>query len=495
MQILRLMLVRTEPMQDIHRRSYISTVTPQVMNELDQATQGGKYITQTAIGQVASQIIQPSAESEGVAQIVNGWQTPRFRFMMQVLEKTQLGNETYEAWYVGHTDHSEGLIEKGGGHLLIDNHLQFYVDAVHRVKSQQLMNNGQIFSKQTGIDGSQFIYGNGNLSSIFTPQPNQPMDYKIRPVDVFRSKETMQTMVNQGWITPDDFGPAGGISGYNNHANVGTFITGAELSARRNNNPGTFLFDTINNYQKAVNVTEGYMGDESNVVKEAVTMANDGTAYQDQLFTFLRGIVSNIQHTGRFTWGELLQLAPYIDDVTQVVTNTNQQHVWHAGNTNHWRGSDSETIAATLLAHSIPTIMMENLGFSIRFTMTNMTLDGSVVWTPEHFTSVSQSIDWQILTDRIINRILIELIPKISINNQLPFSLVVDSSIAGDTMINISLNNQQPYVYVMPTFADNAASPVITPDRNKYIQFTDDIYRVASDLLSQHRLNPIYPHQ
>lgn len=493
MQIKSLLLVRSEPINDIHRRSYISTVSPEAMTQLDTVTQGGKYITQTAISQVASQFIQPSAESEGVANIVNGWQTSRFHFMMNVIEQTQLGGETYEAWYIGHTDYADGsVIEKGGGQLLIDGQLQFYINTVHRLKTQQIAMNGQYMNKQVGIEGSQFIYGQGNLSNIFTPNNNAPMDFKIRPVDVFQSKETMQTMMNHGWISPDDFGPAGIHQAFNSQLTTsGSFITGADMSGRRNNNPGTFLFDTINSYQKAISVTEGYMGDESNVVREAVTLSNDGSAYQDQFFTFLRGKIANIQHTGKFTWNDLVTIAPYVDDVTQVVTNRNHQHVWHAGNTNHWRGSDNETITATLLVNAVPTILMENLGGSIRFTMTNMTLDGSIIHNIEHFTSFSDTMDWQVLSNRVISRIMTELVPKFTIGNQLPFSLVVDCSIVGETMVNISFNGQEPYIYIMPTFADNMVSPVITPNREKYIQFTDDIYRVTTDLLSQNRINPI----
>ena len=50
-------------------------------------------------------------------------------------------------------------------------------------------------------------------------------------------------------------------------------------------------------------------------------------------------------------------------------------------------------------------------------------------------------------------------------------------------MVNISLNGGVAVPYVMPTFADNLASPVLTNDIQRYNSVTNDIYNVAQQLL------------
>ena len=106
--------------------------------------------------------------------------------------------------------------------------------------------------------------------------------------------------------------------------------------------------------------------------------------------------------------------------------------------------------------------MLDNLVADARFLITNDTVTGEVVHQKYSCNPINNSLDRDALLERVIERVKLELIPSISMQNSFKFTVLIDCSIYGDTMVNISLNGGVAVPYVMPTFADNLASPVLT---------------------------------
>lgn len=493
MIIRKLILFATQGLHDVHRRSYKTTITNEAVNAIDEATQGGKSISQHAIAQVATNIIAPSAESEGVANIVNGWNTPRFRFMMEV-EEGHVGGVTNLAYYIGHTDHSEATTRLAGNRIAIDPLLQFFVDSIHRLKSQQITVNGDMQQRQVPDQFSQVLYGRNTIANLH----NGGMDeFKIRPIDVFRKQDVIHALESGGYMPQDS--PIINTSG--------SMLMGAELSTRRNNAPGTYVFDMLNSYNQAASIRNTYGGDDHTMITEAIKMSMDSGSevYQDPFFNIMRDFEQSITYRGQFSWGNLLSVAPYIDDVTQVITPTEKMmmrqaetynpmysNVWGAHNTSSWQSSDIETVAATLLANAIPTIMLENMVASIRFTMTNHSENGQVVYQLDAAHPLSERLSIVGLVNRVLERIKMELIPMVSQQNSLGFRLMVDSSVFGETAIHIAITAPEYRTYIMPTFADNSASPVLTRSQERYEQVTNDIFSLGNMLFNE---RPAFLHQ
>lgn len=487
MIINKMYLFASAGLQDIHRRSYKTTITNDALNALDQATNGGKKLSQHAIAQVATNIIAPSAETEGTANIINGWQTPRFRFVMEVLE-SGVGGVKNLAYYIGHTDYMEGATKPlAGNRLGIDPQLTFFINTIHRLKQQQLAVNGVPQMRPVTDRFSQVLYGKNTIANLH----NGGMDeFKIRPIDVFRKQDVLHALSSAGYMDGD-------IQPINTS---GSMLMGAELSTRRNNNPGTYIFDTLNAYNQALNVRDSYGGDNNTMINEAITMSMDSgnEAYQDPFFQHMRDIEQSITYRGQFTWANLMRIAPHIDDVTQVFTPTDiMRHrqsqtadnmfgnTWNQYNTSSWQSADIETVAASLLANSIPTIMLDNMVASLRFTMTNLTQTGEISFTIDNAHSMSEYIDATQSVSRVIERIKMELIPMVSQQNTMGFRLMVDSSVFGDTAIHIAITSPDFRTYVMPTFADNVASPVLTKSMERYNQVTNDLFNLGYQLFER----------
>lgn len=492
LEILALSLFPTGRYHDIQRRSYQTNITDHTLNLLDEATQGGQHISLNAVSKVAASIVAPSAATEGVVPIVHGWRTPRYVFLLKARTSSMHGIEQI-AYYVGHTDHLDDAVSMNG---LIDPNLQFHVNSVHRLRTMQRYQGGQVSSVSVSQNGAQqFLFNDGSLANL---QNNQLGLYKFRPGDVFSSQNTLNALER-----------AGALYGVNTVDTTGTLSISGETNRRSNNIPGQYLHTILKAYDYGISSTHANGLDEEDIVKEAYSTSQETSTFTDHLIAALRNSVYNIDVTGQFSWHDLMTVTPHIDQITTVFDTSNvsrftlqdldvldQQYrgiygmEWNAENTQHWNGSNIETVAATLLVQAVPAMMLENLLGEMRFSMTNQNTNGSITYTIHNAHVLDPMVDSVRSVNHVINRIMMELIPTITMNNEMPFFLLMDSSVHGDTLVYISLNGDNPVPFVMPTFADNAASPILSTSKLHYDNLTNDLYQTAKHVFrgasSQH---------
>lgn len=485
MQVLSLYLYPTYGYKDVYRRSYKSHVTHDGLNALDQATRGGTQLSPTAVAGVATQLLGISPEVDQQAAIINGWGTERFYFVLKMLETSSLGTNNV-VFYVGHTDRAYDAVSANG---LVAPDLQFFVNAMHRTTEQHVNIGGSPHAKTLSKGSSQIIYGNSGLAQL---DRYGVMDmWKMRPSEIFHTQNQLNKLNDSG-VLPSNYVDT-----------TGSMISGAALSNRRNNTPGSFLYDTLKAYQGGLHAAIDNQADTGFLADEALFLTRDEEVYQDAFFFNMQRIVHQMNERGQFSWRDLCTLSPYVDSVTTVFDNveaskarmqgsinagfdgqllTNQ---WHAGNTASWHSADIETVSAALLVNAVPTIMLENLIGDIRIAFTNMSGNGMDVPTIYNSKALAQGIDAIMMTNRVIDRITRELLPKISMQNQFAYTLLIDSSVVGDTMVTININNNGERTYVMPTFADNSTSPVITTSKDHFDQFTNDVFNIGSQLFDK----------
>lgn len=468
MEIISLNLFACKGYQDLYRRSYKAVNNGQTMMLLDNATRGGQALTQTALAGVASQVIAPSAEVEGVANIINGWGTNRYRFIMEVIEYEFTGAK-HKAYYVGYTDYCDGAtVTLAGNQIRLDPQLQFHITSSHRIKLQNVFVNGQQGVRPIQDSSTQLIFNQG-VADIFT---GNNMNYLMRPTDIFNSQSTADSMRRLGILPNSTIDTTGSLATQGNQSNY------------RNNNPTSYLFDTFKAYQNGYDAVREYGLDDTQFAKEAKAYLKDGEIFYDPFFSRMADVTREIRLRGYFAWNELLKIAPHIDNITQIWNDTSNNH-WHAGNTANWNSALMETVIASLIVNSLPPIMLDNLSADIRFSMHNLTVDGSIAVQVQNYLPISNELDSSQLLNRVLERCKLELAPILSANNQRAFNILVDATVFGDVFVSVSIDSQPAINYVQPAFADNMVSPVLTNNLNTYNQFTHDIYHIGSQLLAK----------
>lgn len=489
MQILTLQLFECRPLNNVYNRPYKTIVDNESLNALDAATHGGKTINFNNISSVAGRIIQPSAEVESVAAIAGGWGISRYRFVLEALESDFAGSQVI-TYYIGHTDRADDAVSAGG---YIDNTLCFHVNSKQTIQiGQRRGADMTVLPHLKTTAAEQFLF-KSTPNTVGNAILNGLDNFKIRPSDLFLAKDVQVKLASYADVPVVD--------------STSTLLSGGALSARRNNTASSYLYDTLKAYDTAVSTEYSYGGDETNIYREAAGYCKDGNIFVDNLMSFMENSVRAIRTNGVFTWHDLKMVCPYIDDVTTVgklgdyanMRNRYAQqtgvsefsNVWDNTNTANWNGSDAVTIAATILANSVPTIMLENLCVDLRCHITNHTIDGSYAFTLYNVRAIREGINTSALYERIINRIEFELLPTITNYGIFSIDILIDSSVYGDTMINIGLNGEPPIPYVMPTFADNVASPIITQSSKHYNRIAHDMLYVSEHLINNRNIQPI----
>lgn len=476
-------MAQTGSYQEQTIRPFKTNVSQRVINSLQEATQLGNRLGVAAVNALASEVIQPSANIEGFVGIPEGWTSRRFRFIMRVVETQPfMANEKTIRILFGYSDHSD--VSHGG---LLDPNSRIY------------------FNSETTIRDKITQGVNGPVRQAFVQAANQiitPMrimnagrtadalnTHMIRPEDVFNLREAslvsdMAAQNIQGGI--DLTYDTRALSG------VGAF----QLSRRRDTSPTRYVADTLGSLQHAVKENQmmqtGYISNSSlgtNVMSEAGARAANTTVNSDAFLAKLRDHASYMER-GYVTLSDLIGLFPEVGDfqnVTRYALDDGRsiRRVTHAQDSEHWRGADKTSIAASLIAQVVPAIMMDNFIRNISFAVTNSMVPGQYAMTiqPELTRSIVDEIDMVGYIQEFERRLIIDALNSITFGGQIPFHIAVMSDLAGDSIINISLDGEPMVQYVAPTFTDSLFSPMVSTQLDAAMKVSNDMIAIATEVL------------
>jgi len=136
------------------------------------------------------------------------------------------------------------------------------------------------------------------------------------------------------------------------------------------------------------------------------------------------------------------------------------------GCSENWNGRDNNTLIASTLARSVPSLMISCGLVVANFTSTNQTLNGS----PEtNFVSPAVTIATMEpirLQQKFLTRFNTEILPDITSGNMIPLQLFITADVKNEIHINISVEGYAPDLYVFPCFCDSLLQPTVTTNPN-----------------------------
>lgn len=458
LQITRFILVETGTYNDMAIRPYQTTVNDQTLNAISEATQGGRRLGASVLAGVAGSIIRPSATAAGAVSIDNGWDTRRFRFLIEAVSRDFNGNENIE-YLSGYTDHADTSIQSQA----IDPNMVLHINNVVRARRVVEQTPFGAQSRVTVGESSQILTGSYNPNFGGVMNSAQTM----RPEDVFGS-------LNAQVLGQDAFDLRN------------TFAGGAKKSNRLNGAATSYLSRVLQSHKLAF-AKAGYAEDPTVVMDDAAGMVREGLISTDPFLSMLQ------RHTGfqggtSISYGQLCHMAQgNLDERVQVIMSRGVvQQGWQAhqrGSSEHWSGTTSETVFATILSHSVPSIMMDLMLTQVTISITNRTLHGGFesqfLAAPESF---AQGMDLSPQLELFNHRLESEVLRDLTQNNMIDISLVLHVDVLGDTMIDISLMGAPTIRYVMPSFCDALMAPVITNNANDVVSLASDISALADTI-------------
>lgn len=463
----QMILVQTGTYQEQALRPFNVQVTEQTVNQLQSITNNGLNLGVSAVQEIASDVVTPAANVEGIVNIEQGWNSRRFRFMMKVNETHPfIPNSTTQRIFFGYTDHCDASIN----HLDPDMRIYFNSETTIAQTVRQTLQGPQA---QAMIVGSNQIIAPVDLTSNAdnTGMFSRPVSHLIRPEDVFslgQSNLTAKRLNETGWFGSE-------LTSVVDHRTLVGEGGSFKYSRRMDTSPTRYLSGTLNAYQHAIkeNDLSNSQGldlasaDKDILFGEASSSCRNTQIHSNAFLALLKER-SGYTEKGHVTWRELNYLFPELlqSQVTSVGMDNGQsiRKINHAGQSEYWTGAGSMAVATSLLAQTIPSIMMDNFFRAISFAVTNgMGPNKYVLEIHPHGTkSLIDNLDMRPYLIEFERRLSVDILNSLSRGNQIPFQISMSSDLSGDSVIDIALGNESTTRFIAPTFADSLNSPVIT---------------------------------
>jgi len=433
-----------------------SELTAVATSIVDKAQQGS--IDTATIASIGNSFLTRSSEPIASAPIVNGWNQTRARFMMKVILTSPIGT-TNPLFILGYTNY-DGLTTNN-----LDPNMEFYVNNIVKGRNQVYQT---AFGNQNNLQqvGTQQIFTNNSgqkPSSPFGNYSNNGDTLVMSPMHIYQAIGTAGIYNNE--------------SGYPNSILDNRFKTtpGGVSAPKKINVAPTYVATVLNSYISGSESEEFDSLSIDSAIRHYVNSHpfESTSLEENDFFAALDAIRHNsIYSQNKFTLSELQRLDPNVNNVITQIAPDNE-HTYICNNSNHWIGTDMNTVSASMVASSVPSLMTEQMISFIRFKSTNHTVDGRPQTTILFGGGFAQC-DMQLNYERFKAAFELFVVNDITYGNSIGYMVDVSCHLDGQTTINIKMDNLPETLFSYPTFADALISPVLTTDKNH-------IFNVAND--------------
>lgn len=347
MEVIKLVFTQLAPMHEQNITPYSFDLRAHNIEEFAKATNDGQNISAFRLAKAASGLLVPNLARERrlKAHAPNGWDQDRLAFAMVVAINNRERSKTYQ-YIVGTCDYdgSGGTDSK----VTFDPKMKLYFNSItkihfnesihrdRRVWVPKIQAHDQILNRDS-LEG----YGGGRDSLRERP-------VTLRPTDVFRRRTGATQFAKH----------------FTNDSNVnnlcGAFTTQLKSSNRDNNSTSLYLSRTLSAYMaSAADPDLAYHNDTGNY--DTLNHAHDRVEENDlELDPYIEQMKEQyrILDDGYIRFSELMRMNPDFDFDKIIFGRRKRGSNISLSNQAGWNGTDNETMAARIIARSLPNFMI-----------------------------------------------------------------------------------------------------------------------------------------
>lgn len=495
--------------RDMVRRSFNTNVTDESMNRLGNFIEqsSGQSVDLIGLSSIANDIITPSVTIDKEINIVNGWSEPRCRFFLEFKKPNTMddgsGISSYTTYvYTGFTDYV-GISESGH----VDEDMELHVTAmsiIHNESRGYGRRQARVVSDRNIIVNDYYYGGDRTISGKNNARGSQ--EWLMDPGNVVLLKHShdsfMDTSITGGKLHPASARASRTIKGVNRSYNI----------------PSHYLSKLINVHSSVTDTADIYDDDEYGLssgrskLTRMHSMLRIHDMDTDPLTSLYRedGFISS----ATLRYHQLKEYFPNIDhhSVLKLIfpaglrggrSDNLHSRLRDIGSDTYdsedWRVSDVNTIAATMIAQQLPNLMISEFIQSIQFSVhssANNAFGESYHWVfgDDRRSSRDNRSAIMFLTElpntyqqqRIealktkIEEVILNVITHSGI---IGIDLMVDCDLLSDITIYISLDGGAEYKFVMPTFADSMTTSMLTTDTDHYTTFSTELVGLVDSVM------------
>lgn len=481
-RVRKMMVQQTGTYDQQVRRSYQLNWDNRIQNQLLDAAATSQRLNPTHMTTGYSQLVELSATPEASIDIINGWNTPRLRFWLELVLTDQM-NHNYLITIQGYTEYADTSM---GG--LVDPNMLFMIDKVTQcrlstyggdagsVERAQVSYAGQLVSDTTYAQrgGLSSQVKNYSLSpeQLFTNMQNKD----LRQAAQFSEDPMSSFLVDTSTITTGS-----GAIPMNSRHGVGSQYAADILN--------TYMDTKTAYYGDADASYQGNFNDEFyttcarkfNQDYTAAVMKDDFLNFvanrRNSSMSLLGGCV--IQNT--FTLQDLREYDRDFINPTLVPANSG---LYSQGMGQDLGGGDIDTQFTSTVISSVTSLMTAMGIHALSFTATNMAANSRdislfIVEVLGLNNRIDMSNEIRLLHYRILN----EVLNPLSCGGNIGFDLEFKADTGGDTWVELQIEGGIRTLYVAPTFCASLTTPLVTSARTTLDDITSDLDRLGEEML------------
>jgi hypothetical protein len=470
MKIIGVLMAETPGSSQMYLRPYKLEWKDSYGDALQESTNGGVNLSVGAIAGTAMQMLKPSEQPIGMAQIANGMGSTRLTCTF-VVELDNEGGQVRQEVLTAYTDH-DGMSDNLGK-MALDADMRFFFNQVGNLTinagygaegygSYQFTNATQIMTPMQGWDNSNDI-----------PIVNRSMA-ACRPKDVL-------SRLGEGAL------PAAGDNLSTVLANTGyNFAATAKRSSRSNNVAPEFLSRVLTGYRDSMVSADTDDRSAPNQLQAAAESAyiNEPLTASSALLTAL-GRRSNFKSEWSVTWKELLALDPtLVNRVTPIKMNAAYRD--HSAAILHgaagWDSTSFEAQVAQQCTMVIPASMVKFAAGAIHFIAHSETMDGSTVVRLLNARGIQQGVVLDGLTAMIEQHLAFEVYPQLNQYGRWKLYIEADIRLNGISTITVGLNSGPKVPFMAATYCDAVYTSCLSPSQQALDTLSQSLGNLAANL-------------
>jgi len=422
----------------------------------------------------APDMVRLSSTPTGIVKVPNGWGTRRLRFIMEV--EAVSPDITTISYVQGFSEYHDPTISGR-----IDDKMEFYINSITEVNKfldpitgAFKITPSRTYNVVNNIIGEPEYQEEINLGAS---------DLKfIRTEDILGDLQTLESAA--AW---------GGDSLDTEVKLVSGAVTEGSTVDKKEASGINYLTKTLNNFIESASMSQNSF-DSKQVLRDAKDKSAAKNIMKNPFIFMLHAATKSLTVTS-FTMEQLTSIAPNLPSVTHLFGGSNLSttgigtSVLDTNNVMDNMQPDVTTIIANTIAHSISSIMLDNLLMLFSVSFTNAT--GEPVVTVTDAGSIIDGLNAIPYANKAKIAIANILMPEVTRLNTRLIDVIIGSEIYTETTISISINGEPPKVYRYPTYADGLYTPTLANDAikqttaNNVSNMIDEIYRITGSSENQ----------
>lgn len=461
-------LCRAPGYQTMYRRPLSANMgrTAQLtLAEIGQSTGG---FDKMALAPVAATMLMPSTSVESIAGIDNGWSSERCILNLKVVHSVNHdGSMKLVQYLTGYTNHM-GMAMAANQQVVIDPNMWVYFNnSLIYQEARYMDGNGVMQTRITPVDATQLIIGMPSDAQTGTK------DITVRPSDVYSAINSRTLLEQANQYDTNNGG----------HSRIGAmydtrvqFTSGMpyKKSSRENLSPAGYLSRLLSSANDIRVQNAGAYTDATTTSGQIQSSLSEGYLSNDSTLSAL------LERTGMaenryVTWNELRTLYPNIDSVVVKAGMESSQVQGAVGGTQSatFDAGNYSVIMANTIYNTASSIMMDMMISTVQLAGNNMSAGCATTGmvAGDFVTNVTflrpfidGSLDYM-LAEGFKQRLVSEFLIGFTRQNHVPIAFNIKMSMFGESIIDISYNNEPSVRYVYPAFCDSLYTPIITSNQ------------------------------